>query len=470
MKLYDEEELRIKNEKSKKMKNLILVSIILTVVLIVLLMGAIYYLIYNPNKITINVNGKENEKIEEMIITKTADDGSSIVYFPIRKISSEFGYSSNNGDYERNVENTENCYIESENEVTIFTEDSNILYKIDKTVQSNRSNYKYEEIKIENFVIKENDILYIDTEGLGEAFNLYININKRMKRINITTLDSRIASAESIVQNNKLGAFDDKFVNQKAVLDNMIVIESENNGKKGVIDYNTKEEILGFQYDDITYIPSKESFLIKKDEKVGIIGSDRIVKIKPQYDNLTLIDRDNGLYLAEDNGYGVIDENGNIKIYLEYSKVGVDISNFKDNELKKGYVFFDNLIPAQRNDGKWVFYKINSTVNSEGKKNVECNLLQNIEFDNIGCLANINESVGIVSGLLLIKEYNLVVVQKYGYYGFMDLNGNPALGLIYTNVFIETTSGVSDYYAIDKDGNKIKIVEELEKRGYSKVK
>ena len=51
MKLYDEEELRIKNEKTKKTKNLILVSIILSVVLIVLLMGVIYYLIYNPNKI-----------------------------------------------------------------------------------------------------------------------------------------------------------------------------------------------------------------------------------------------------------------------------------------------------------------------------------------------------------------------------------------------------------------------------------
>lgn len=471
MKLYDEEELRIKNEKSKKMKNLILVSIILTVVLIVLLMGAIYYLIYNPNKITINVNGKENEKIEEMIITKTADDGSTIVYFPIRKISSEFGYSSNNGDYGRNVENTENCYIESENEVAIFTEDSNIIYKIDKTVQRNSSEYEYEEIKIDNFVIKENDVLYVDTEGLGEAFNLYININKKMKRINITTLNSLITTAESIVKNNKLGNLDEKFANQKATLDNMIVIESQNNGKKGVINYSTKEEILGFQYDDITYIPLKESFLIKKDDKVGIIGSDRIVKIKPQYDNLTLIDSENGLYLGEDNSFfGVIDENQNLKIHFEYTKIGVDVSNYKENDIKNGYVFLNNLIPAQRIDGKWVFYKINSTVNSDGTKNVECNLIQNIDFDSIGCLANNSESRGIVSGLMLIKEYNLVVVQKYGYYGFMDFNGNSALGLTYTNAFIETTSGVSDYYAIDKDGNKIKIADELEKKGYTKVK
>ena len=286
-------------KKAKKMKNLILVSIILTVVLIVLLMGVIYYLIYNPNKITIRIDGSEDEKVEEMLITKNDYDGSTIVYFPIRKIASKFGYSSNNGDYERNVENTENCYIESENEVAIFTENSNTIYKIDKTIQRNKDDYEYEEIELENPIIKENDLLYVDIEGLEKAFNLYIDTNNKMKRISITTLNTLISSAEKKIAENKYGALDEKFSNRKALLDNMMVIESETEGKKGVIDFSNKNEILGFQYDDITYIPSNESFLIKKDDKVGIIGNDKIVKIKPQYDSLTLIDSNNGLYLAE---------------------------------------------------------------------------------------------------------------------------------------------------------------------------
>lgn len=469
MKLYDEEELRIKNEKSKKMKNLILVSIILTVVLIVLLMGVIYYLIYNPNKITINVNGKENEKIEEMIITKTSDDGNTIVYFPIRKISGEFGYSSNNGDYGRNVENVENCYVESEKEVAIFTEDSNIIYKIDKTTQRNLSEYEYEEIKIDNFVIKENDILYVDTEGLGEAFNLYINLNKKMKKINITTLSSRITTAESIVKNNKLGILDEKFANQKAILDNMIVIENEETRKKGVIDYSSKEEILGFQYDDLTYIPSKESFFIKKDEKVGIIGSDRIVRIKPQYDNLILIDSERGLYLAEDNtNFGVLDENGNIKIYLEYSKIGVDINEFKDNGLKNGYILLGNLIPVQK-DGTWVFYKIESSNNTDGSVNVQCNLLQNGTFSDIGCKSKVTR--GTVSNLMVIQDYGMVIVQKEGmYYGFMNQNGILPIGVAFTDIYMETTSGQTNYYMVYfKDGKTYNAIEALENAGYTKV-
>ena len=474
MKLYDEEELRKKNEKNRKLKNLILISIIFTVILIVLLMGVIYYLTYNPNKITITINKVESEKIENMIITKTDNDGNTIVYFPIRKIAGEFGYTSNNGDYERNVENTENCYIESENEVAIFTENSNIIYKIDKTIKDNNTNsnsdYEYEEVKIENFVIKEDDTLYVDTDGLGMAFNLYININKKMKKINITPLNNLIATAESRIKEKNLGKLEEKFANRKAILDNMMVIESdEYSGKKGVRNFSNGEEILGFQYDDITYVPQKESFLVRKDDKVGIIGSDRIVRIKPQYDNLTLIDRDNGLYLAEDNGFfGVIDENGNTKIYLEYSKIGVDTNEFKDNGLKNGYVLLGNLIPVQK-DGVWMFYKIESTKNEDGSSNVQCSLIQNDTFSDIGCKSKVTR--GTVSNLMVLQDYGMVIVQKQGtYYGFMNQNGILPIGVAFTDIYMETTSGQTNYYMVYfRDGKTYNAAQALENAGYKKI-
>ena len=46
-----------------------------------------------------------------------------------------------------------------------------------------------------------------------------------MKRINIITLDSLIASAEKLLTDNKFGQLDEKFANRKALLDNMIVIK-----------------------------------------------------------------------------------------------------------------------------------------------------------------------------------------------------------------------------------------------------
>ena len=475
MKLYDEEELRKKNEKSKRMKNMILVSIIFTIVLIVLLMGGIYYLVYNPNKITIMYNGKENEKIENMIKTKSDDNGDTTIYFPIRQIASIFGYNSGNGDFGRNVEGLDNCYVESENEVTIFTNNSNIIYRIDKTVQENNTEtkYKYEEIKLKRVILKDKDVLYVDLEGLQETFNLYISTNSKMKKINITSLDTLIKNAQSKVTEKKLGKLDEKFVNYKAILNNMMVIESnEYDGKKGVRSLSSGEEILGFQYDEITYVPSKDSFLVKKDNKVGIIGSDGIVKIRPQYDNLILIDSENGLYLAEDNTYfGVIDENQNLKIYFEYKKIGVDISQFEENDIRNEYVLLGKLIPAQKMDGKWIFYKINSTTNSDGEKVIECKeLIEGFAgFENIGCVVSNVNNRGIINNLMIIKEYNLVVVYNNKHYGFMDLNGKPVLGVVYTNAFLETTSGVTDYCAIDDNGNTIKIIDELKNRGYEKV-
>ena len=112
-------------------------------------MGGIYYLVNNPNKITIIFNGKESEKIENMIITKQDNEGGTMIYFPIRQIANEFGYSSNNGDSEENFENTENCYIDSEDEIAIFTENSNVIYKKYKAAQENGANSDYEEIIIE---------------------------------------------------------------------------------------------------------------------------------------------------------------------------------------------------------------------------------------------------------------------------------------------------------------------------------
>lgn len=468
MKLYDEEELRKKNEKSKKAKNIVLVSIIITFILIVVLMITIYYLIYNPDKITITLNGTEDVELENMMITKVSDEGNTIMYFPIRNIASKFGYNSNNGDYGVNVENPTNCYIESENEVAIFTENSNIIYKIDKSATSNRTDSEYEEVKVNNPVIKENDMLYVETDGLAKSFNLYIDTNKQKKRVSINTLNNLVLSVKKIVENNKLGKLDEKFVNQKAILDNMMVIESEFDRKKGVRNCSTNEEILGFQFDDITYIPEKKFFLIKKDGKVGIIDKEKVLRIKPQYDKLTLIDSQNGLYLAEDGlSCGVLDENGNTKIYLEYNKIGVDINEYRDNGLKNGYVLLDNIIPVKKDD-KWYFFKIQKQQNAEGTNVIQCIQMEMGNFEAIGCKSK--NARGTVSNLMVIPEYNVILVQMHGKFGFITGDGKPASGLIYTDAYIETSLGVKDYYVIDSNGNKIRVIDEFEKNGITKVK
>lgn len=471
MKLYDEEELRKKNEKNNKIRKLIIIGMFTTLVLIIALMGVIYYLIYNPNKITVYLSEKENETLENSIILINSEDGKSqIMYFPIRKIASIFGYESFDGDYYANVEGNENCYIENEKEVAIFSLDSNTIYKIDKTLQNdNNKESEYEEYKIENPVKQQNGDLLVDLEGLKKGFNLSVSYSEKTKRITINKLDEYIDAASKYITQKKYGKLDEKFANQKALLDNMMIIESETNGLKGVRSYSEDKEILGAQYDDITYIPQKSSFIIERNSKVGIIGNDGIVKIKPLYDKLTLIDEENGLYLAENEKYfGVIDSNENIKIYLEYQKIGVDINQFKQNGLKKGYVLLNKIIPAQK-DGKWILFKIESIDNPDGSKNVQCrNLFENNKYgidyvDNIGCITGTNR--GTVTNLMLIKEFNVILVQKYQNYGFLNIDGNPASNMIYQDAFIETTSGKKDYFVVDGSGNTLRVEDELRKVG-----
>ena len=470
MKLYDEEELRRKNEKSNKVRKLIIIGMFTTLVLIVALMGIIYYLIYNPNKITIYLSEKEDETLENNLTLIKSDDGKNqIMYFPIRKISSKFGYNSFNGDYSTNVEDKDTCYIENEKEVAIFSLDSNTLYKIDKTIQNYNTEYEYEEYKIENPIKQQNGELCVDLEGLAKGFNLSVAYSNKTKRITINKLDEYIDEASKYITQKKYGKLDEKFANQKALLDNMMIIETESNRLKGVRSYSEDKEILGAQYNDITYLPQKESFIVEKNSKVGIIGNDGIVKIKPLYDKLTLIDEENGLYLAEnDRFFGVIDSNGNIKIYLEYQKIGVDINQFKQNGLKKGYVLLNKIIPAQK-DGKWILFKIESTTNSDGSKNVQCrNLFENNRYgidyiDNIGCITGTHR--GTITNLMLIKEYDVILVQKYQKYGFLNVDGNPASNMIYQDAFIETTSGKKDYFVVDGNGNTLRVEDELRKVG-----
>ena len=153
---------------------------------------------------------------------------------------------------------------------------------------------------------------------------------------------------------------------------------------------------------------------------------------------------------------------------MEHDKIGVELSQFKDNGLKNGYVLLGNLIPV-RDNGMWSFYKIQSTQNSDGSKNVLCARLQNEEFSGIGCISKVPR--GTVSNLMVLEEYGMVIVQKQGkYYGFMNNDGILPIGAAFTDIFAETITGQKNYYMVYyKDGKTYNATQELEKAGYSKI-
>lgn len=464
MRLYDESEIKKKNEKNKKIKMLISTGIVLTIILIIALMVIIFYLVHNPNKITVFLNNKSNVNIESMLIVETADDGNTEMYLPIREISGIFGYESSNGEYTTNLEDKDSCNVKCKDEVAILKLDSNIVYKLllgDNTNSSISAEYEY--IKIDTPVVKRNDKLCASLEGIEKAFNVYIDYNEKTKKMNIYSLEHllEVAEKKATKYNAKV---DEAFVNKKAILDNMIVVNYEDN-TKGVIDFGTEGEILGKQYENIRYISQKQAFLVQKDMRVGIYGSDGKEKITPRYNNLTLIDNENDLYMAEYEGrYGVVDINGQTKIYLDYDKIGVDVSDFKENGLRNGYVLLGKLIPVRQNE-MWKFFRIEIEKNSDGTTNIQCKLIPG-EFNDIGCISSTTKAT--TSNVMVIEDYDVVVVKKNNYYGFMDINGKPAIGQVFSDVYMETFSGITKYYMVSNE-KSYNVIEELEKMGYSKV-
>ena len=218
--------------------------------------------------------------------------------------------------------------------------------------------------------------------------------------------------------------------------------------------FDGKKEILGFQYKSLIYMPQNSAFLFTgNDGKIGIISNDGEMKIKPAYSKLELIDNKKELYLASVDGklYGVVDINGNVKIPLEYDKIGIDTKDFVENNITNGYIIADKLIPVCQSE-KWGFF------NTDGKR------VTNLEYDKVGCITT--NVQGTSHNLLLIPEYNLIVVCK-GKYGCIDLNGETKLSPVSDDIYMQTIEGKNKYYAV-KGTNSREITEYMESIGYTK--
>lgn len=494
VKLYDEEELRMKNEKNKKMKKFVIIGIFASIIIITLLMGTIYYLLRNPNKITIyvydvssdkkSITSSENSKLEKIIHQEPKLDGSKVIYFPIRETGALFGLNTGIGDTTTRTEDKDICNVEIKDEqgniqeIAIFTLDSTTIYKITNPNKGSDRDYEYEEIKVENPIIKKDDELYVDIYGLKKAFNFSISYNEQAKKITIYTLPNLVKQAESKIEekskgnDTNFGRLDENFINKKALLDNMMVIVSKNGSSKGVRLLNSiNTEKLQFVYKDINYIPQKGLFFVTyEDNKVGIKNPEGTDIILKKFDKLTLIDSENELYLTELGGlYGVCDRTGNTVIPTEYSKIGVDVGQYDANGLKNGYVLLGKIIPVQENN-KWSFYKIENVKNTDGTNSIICNQIQNVECDSIGC---ITRSTGTTAkNLMVIPEYNLIVVQKQQYYGLMDFTGALPIPAVLKDAYIATISEKTDYYMVgEKDGKEHigNIIEYLKKKEYKKI-
>lgn len=412
MNLIEESFQNKEEKKRKRVSKIILVAIILIVIIIIAIVAYLMYVQSQVLKLTIDA--KANDKLKELLVFE--DDGT--IYAPIKEIASYFGYTSYNGEYSEKSEIQNKCYVQNENEVANFELGQNKIYKLDLT-KGDESNYEYCYIKTPVKAI--GGVLYVSSEGLEKAFNISFDYDSENNKITILTMPYLYDYYKNQILDYNYDELDKEFVNQKTLLNDQLVVSK--NKECGVIDIKGNV-ILEPKYDSITYLVNTEDFLVKTNNKVGILSSNGTTKVKIVYDSIELMDSDAGLYVAEKDGrFGVIDIKGNVKIDMQNDEIGYDISDFTRNNIKNKYILAENLIPV-RKDEYWALYDKN------GKQ------LTDYKYDTLGYTAASNRDA---VNLLVIPNYNVLVVCKDKKYTLLNASGVELFGNVADDIYMTIT-------------------------------
>ena len=141
-------ELYVEGEKqTKKSKTPILLGVCIAVLIIIAIV-IIYLIMYLQSTVTrINIDGVNTSEIEQILLVNETEKGTEL-YIPIRKIAKYLGYEDYSGDYKNKSEDQSKCYVKNEEEIAMFTLDSNILTKT-------RGGSDYEYVNIDEKVFQK---------------------------------------------------------------------------------------------------------------------------------------------------------------------------------------------------------------------------------------------------------------------------------------------------------------------------
>lgn len=437
MNLIDESIDYKKKDNSKKIARIILIFIALIIIAIISVLGTLMYI--KNKELKLYIDGNVNDKVKNMM--EVDDDGT--VYFPVKDIASYLGYQSYNGEYTDKSEDASKCYVQNDNEIANFVLNSNKIYKL--ALENSDGNYNY---YYANKPVKAiNGKLYISSDALANAFNLSFTYDTDSNRVYIYTMPYLIESYSAKVLDYGYDSISDNFINQKAVLNSMLVV-TKNQGKSYAVIDLKGNAIIEAKYDNIEYLENTGDFLVTSNNKVGIISSKRETKVQLLYDSLELVDSDSGLFIAKkDNKYGIIDSKGNIKVYIEYDQIGIDNTKFEKNNIKNKYLLDNGMIPAKKDKYWGAFDKNGKTV-------------LNFEYDSFGYTATSNREA---INLLIIPDYNLMVVCQNKKYALVSSTGDMVIRPVLDDAYMTISSG-KKYYYMNVSDRKIDIVEFLDEQ------
>lgn len=429
MELYEEIE-------EKKSKAPLIIGISITILLILTAVVVVGIMYVKDMIVTVKVDGKTNNNVEQLLYIPETDTGLKM-YVPIVKVAKNLGYEGYVGHYQNKSEDNTKCHVSCEFETAMFTLDSNELIKI-----TNGTEFEY--ITLDEPVFEKDGELYTTMEGIEKAFNASISTDATFKNINIFTMNYLV---QYFAQQFKIEKYDAEFTDQKAVLENMLIVEE--NKKFGVVDVEKRQYILEPKYDEVKYLSATTDFLVKSNGKYGVVAKDNTTKINTVYDEIKTMDNKVGLYLVKkDKAYGVVNTAGQDIIPLNYKQIGVEIKDYTQNGVENQYILLNELIPVKNDDNLWALF------NTKGEQKTE------FKYTQIGCkLKPVTNSYPT----LIIPSYKIVVVQNDKYYNLVNTNGEELIdGSILDSVYLkyDTTAKQNKFYMAFSNNTKIIDIEQ----------
>ena len=435
----------IPNNNPKKVTG-VKIGFIIVIILIVLLMiaaGAIW--IYSQkilsSQFKFSLDGKRQSNYSDNLFLFQNDK----IYISIRDIAPLLGYNVYNGGYGEYTEDKSKCYVNNSKEIVSFETNSNKIYKYNVTGTGSSEGQSFD---ISEPILSSGTNMYISSDGLVRAFNVRFDYSTENNEVLIFGLsylanyyseqitNSAITTSTSTLSESII------YNNQKALLYNLVVIRDETTKQYGVASLaNPTNTIIGTRYSSIEFMEGSNDFIVKtSDNKMGIIGSDGITKVRLEYDDIKELDKNLGLYLVTSNNkQGVVNSNGKVIVYQDYDQIGLS-NTINDSNVTNKYILMDNCIPVKRNN-KWGLIDING------------NEITPLQYDGFGCDADTSDSR--YSDVLIIPDLNGIVVEldevngntKTKKYGVVTSDGNLFINIVLDSVYSVTSQGETTYYA-----------------------
>ena len=435
----------IPNNNPKKVTGIKIGFIIVVILIILLIIAAGAIWIYSQqilsSQFKFDLDGKRQSNYSESLFVFQNDK----VYISIRDIAPLLGYNVYNGGYGEYTEDKSKCYVNNSKEIVSFETNSDKIYKYSVTSSGNSEGQSFD---IDSPILSSGSNMYISSDGLVRAFNVRFDYNTENNEVLIFSLSylsnyysgqitnaaittSTSSLSESIIYNN-----------QKALLYNLVVIKDDTTKQYGVASLsNPTNTIIGTRYSSIEFMEGSNDFIVKtSDNKMGIIGSDGITKVRLEYDDIKELDKNLGLYLVTSNNkQGVVNSNGKVIVYQDYDQIGLP-NTINDTNVTNKYILLDNCIPVKRNN-KWGLIDING------------NEIAPLQYDGFGCDADSSDSR--YSDVLIIPDLNGIVVEldevngntKTKKYGVVTSDGTLFINIVLDSVYSVTAQGETTYYA-----------------------